>query len=955
MMSKHSFWKYFLWLGMSLLLASMTIYPSMAEENWMAKWQDLNKNSVKAYEEGRYADGITMARQALALAQRHLGKHHPETLGCLNNLAMFYKALGLYKKAEPILKKILRLNRKILGPEHLNTISSLNNLGTMYKVMSRMDEAEPLLKEALGLNLKILGEKHPDTLASMSNLGLLYMDQGHPNAAETLLTDALRLSREFLGLYHSDTINYINNLGLLYQDQGRFGEAESLLRESLVLHTKVFGEKHPKTLLSMNSLAMYYLTLNRPAQAEPLSKTVLHASLETLGKPHPDTLMAMTNLAMVYKAMHRYEEAEPLFLETLPIYRKVLGDDHPDTLANLNNLGFFYFAQNKHEKAEQFFQESLRMHREKLGNHHPNTLKSINNLAMSLQARHHFKAALPLLWEFRKEGAAVWGPAHPHVLSAGLNLVAALINSDEKPQAVQVLESLEPPFVEWLDAQFSTAEARSTRRMVQKNVARYQSVVLSLALQFDGDAIERLATRIVLRWKGMEGEREQAITHMILNSKDPKIQDQAKRVQELRGKLPSLFHGPNPEAAQEVLATLDREETALRKASERFEAVLAGRLADADSIRNRLPDHSALLIVRGFGKYDFKDPEHSVLHFAGLLIRPHHKTLLRDLGKPGNWDLFTRLSQPFGEALNEIKRLYVVPDRELSLLPFETASMDSMGIPWLAKVDIRRLETGREFLFPVASSQTKGSLVMGDMDYSGPIDSSPPETPETSGMDFRAVMGHGMPIRFRPLAFSGEESQAVAKKLGSKSDFAPVRLLQGKEAQERVLKELTVPPKVLHLSTHGFYLRPSQDVTQPLLLGGVALAGANTTLRAYRQGMPVPSGHDGILFAVEAQDLRLEGTQLVVLSACETAQGTMDRSEGIEGLARALRIAGARHVLLALTPVPDLHTKQFMEAFYHVWLENPEDPQAALRTVKLQWFREGRNQETWTPFIMIGL
>ena len=71
------------------------------------------------------------------------------------------------------------------------------------------------------------------------------------------------------------------------------------------------------------------------------------------------------------------------------------------------------------------------------------------------------------------------------------------------------------------------------------------------------------------------------------------------------------------------------------------------------------------------------------------------------------------------------------------------------------------------------------------------------------------------------------------------------------------------PPRVLHLATHGFYL--ANETREPMMQSGVALAGANRELAG--------KGADGILFALEAQGLNLEGSELVVLSACDTAQG----------------------------------------------------------------------------------
>src|SRR5438105_4676256 len=70
----------------------------------------------------------------------------------------------------------------------------------------------------------------------------------------------------------------------------------------------------------------------------------------------------------------------------------------------------------------------------------------------------------------------------------------------------------------------------------------------------------------------------------------------------------------------------------------------------------------------------------------------------------------------------------------------------------------------------------------------------------------------------------------------------------------------------------------------------------------------------------EVQDLDLDGTELVVLSACKTAQGQIDYGEGVSGLVRALRTAGARHVLVTLRKISDEGAADFVQRFYRHWL-----------------------------------
>jgi CHAT domain-containing protein len=171
---------------------------------------------------------------------------------------------------------------------------------------------------------------------------------------------------------------------------------------------------------------------------------------------------------------------------------------------------------------------------------------------------------------------------------------------------------------------------------------------------------------------------------------------------------------------------------------------------------------------------------------------------------------------------------------------------------------------------------------------------------------------------------------------------------------------LKTPPRVLHLATHAFY-RPNES-REPMLLAGIALAGANRELSG--------TGRAGLLFALEAEGLNLEGTELVVLSACGTAKGSLDYSDGVFGLVRALRTAGAHNVLVTLWKRDDGKARRFVVEFYKNWLaQKHSDPAAALRDTQRYWISEhGRlaarggvfwraahawTPQAWAPYVVI--
>ena len=199
---------------------------------------------------------------------------------------------------------------------------------------------------------------------------------------------------------------------------------------------------------------------------------------------------------------------------------------------------------------------------------------------------------------------------------------------------------------------------------------------------------------------------------------------------------------------------------------------------------------------------------------------------------------------------------------------------------------------------------------------------------------------------FGALTHSKEEVETIADLYGDARRDETVKLAEGATPTKDWLLGQP-PPRVLHLATHGFYRAPKQPSDQPMLLAGIALAGANRSLKE--------GGEGGILYALEAQDLNLEGTELVVLSACQTALGQYDYGDGVSGLVRALRVAGARNVLVTLRSVDDEQAAKFMQRFYFHWLsQTKSDPAAALRDAQAEYASAPTQDTTWTSFIIIG-
>jgi CHAT domain-containing protein len=176
-------------------------------------------------------------------------------------------------------------------------------------------------------------------------------------------------------------------------------------------------------------------------------------------------------------------------------------------------------------------------------------------------------------------------------------------------------------------------------------------------------------------------------------------------------------------------------------------------------------------------------------------------------------------------------------------------------------------------------------------------------------------------------------------------------------------------PRVVHIATHGFFLsdeelkanaaaegKTANVGEDPMLRSGLFFAGAD---RVRAGAAPEAGVDDGVLTAFEASQLNLEGTELVVLSACETGLGQQSNSEGVFGLRRGLQESGADALLMSMWSVPDKETQELMALFYQKWLGGLDKPEA-LRQAQLQERETVRQRYGkdlpfyWGAFVMVS-
>jgi len=184
--------------------------------------------------------------------------------------------------------------------------------------------------------------------------------------------------------------------------------------------------------------------------------------------------------------------------------------------------------------------------------------------------------------------------------------------------------------------------------------------------------------------------------------------------------------------------------------------------------------------------------------------------------------------------------------------------------------------------------------------------------------------------------------------------FGSVKTYEGKAARTEAVQKLP-PARILHFATHGTYVEwiPNQQesdlrspgsrqsaASNPMLRSAIILAGANRPPRA--------TGIDGLLTAEEVSLLNLQGTELVVLSACESGLGEVKASEGVFGLHRAFIHAGAHSLIVTLYEVPDTETGKVMKRFYEN-LAAKQSKSDSLAVAQRSYLRERRGENGQNP------
>jgi CHAT domain-containing protein len=810
-----------------------------------------------------------------------------------------------------------------------------------------LERAEAYRLRALDVHARARGLASPEALLELNALAAIYLEKGDQARADRLVNHILTIGGTTPRPEHRFLAETLDSLAQRAFGEFRLDLAERLATRAVQLLEALEGPGARETIQAVYMLANVQRATTDLEHAESNYRRAVQG-FEAIGR-HDEAVTASIDLGKIYRERGAYPVGKLVFDNAIARLRERPTPDRSLLASALGNLAELHYDAGEHELADATYAEALAaldgakddverpwlLHGRAILNYH---------LGRHAVARDLYEEARRL-WTERK------GDDHPFVATATANLALAQWAVGDVDGALAAFRGAARRRDQDLRRTLAVGSERKRLAYARATLDDLHKILsFHFATTPPRADVGRFAAECTLQRKGLVLD---AIAHtfaQVRHLTDPADQALIDRLQTVRAEIAGLIApsplGPPPAPGRERLDGLREEE-------ERLEAALShrGALADPDlapvtleSVQRALPDDTALVEIVQFrsfnppraGTDDVWRPD----RYAALVLRasgePHWidlgpaaaidevgerlRRLLRNRasaaadGERAAADLHAILVAPLEPAIAGARRLVVSPDGKLTMVPFGILG-DARGQRLASRHTVSYAAAGREIQSPSATAPgTRNVVVIAAPDY----EAEAPNAPAASGVDRFAERG-----AFAPLAGARAEGEEIEALLED------VTVLAGAAATVEAVTAVR-RPAVLHVATHGFFSpidepevrrsvellplggglveqRSRVPVANPMFFSGIALAGANRR---------TAGASTGVLTAQQIAGLDLRGTQLVVLSACETGLGTVERGSEFTGMRRALSIAGAATQITSLWRVDDEATRALMRHFY---------------------------------------
>ncbi len=910
--------------------------------NKLEEGQHLNMIGNYYWNSSNFSKALDYYLQAVEAIQETDVK--TQWISYLYNAGLMHCYLSQQTKGREFYDRALKVAREIGHKEEEAKI--LRSIGYTHTQVSEFTLALKYYQEALQIAQDISDRQRQ--AQCFSDIADIHLKRGHFTQAIERFQDGLVLARE-IGDKRIE-LWALNGMGNVFLKTGDFSKALDHYLYALEVNKQLKMRYHDAILL--NNIANIYKNIGDHTKALDYYRQALDVYKETGSKSAEG--ITLSNIASLYFDQKEYAQALNYYRQAFQIARDT-GDKRAEAL-RLNNLANIYTQMGNFLDAHKFYDEALAL-AQNLGTKeievevYRNRGYLFDRIGDYSKAQESFLKSISLSQEI---GFAQWTwKAH-----AGL---AGVYEKQEKFQEALKHYKKAIDYTERLRSQIQLEEHKSG--FLSDKIEVYISLTNLLFV---------LHQKQPSKGYGKESfyYAEKAKARAFLDSlqegkisleKDlsPEIQDKEDDVLRKISALQTELVKPQITARRrdELLTELEKTEEEylrlvqrMKRSHPEYAQIVYPEPYQLAVIQEKLLKEDTALLEYLFGEgkaflFFVAENEFSIHNLStskDLNERANDYISLLKAGSDKKFEafkagerLYRELIGPIRDKLEPIKRLIIIPDGNLNYLPFEAlvaSGSDNQPAFFIA-----------DYMISYAPSATALVDILGREEPTAPqkdlLAFANPEYGFAESSGKKVDAGHvlrefylGQEFDCSPLKYSVEEVNQISRLIKKKSRD----VYTGKEATEERIKSLVLKDyEIIHFATHGF-IDEKVPLRSSLLLA-----------------LDEDPKEDGFFQSREIYGADL-AANLVVLSACQTGRGKLERGEGVMGLSRAFFYAGADSVLASLWSINDKATSVFMKYFYQ-GLSQGLSKGEALQKAKLEMIGSPyKHPFYWASFVLSG-
>lgn len=885
---------------------------------------------------------------------------------CLFELAKNYYTIGNYGLSESYYKSCGKIREKLYGINSIGYGDVVTNLGIIYHFSGNYKKGLEYYKRALKIRQVNPGQDSKEYASSLHNLGSIMEEMGLLEEATKIYSKSTKLRKEVFGENSIEYVRSLINNGLLEKSKGNFHKADKYFREGINILEIFFPDENIERGFAYLNYSIHLVDIGHIETAKKFNRKAYFNFSKVAGNNHPIIGQIELNYSIILLENREYDKAKSHLDLANNIYEKSFGNNNVKTTkAKLLQINY-NLLENNFESADSlckiFYQNIEAVKKEKDLCYFYGTYAKVAFEVRDTQlSERYFKECYSCLEQTPKD---------QNYLKLLKDYISFLIRINKKSEALSLSKELIDEKNKYVNKAINFLSVEELIDFINYS-KRYSNQFLNIIINSQihlGEEEKLLGLKELLNLRGFVLENIRKRDLQIKNGGDS-LQTIHRELKNIKKKEYELII--NNEQKTSLLDILVKKRDSLEKVL--IEAIpdfnLEKDFQPLDVIKSKFGNEAGLIVTYELDEisetyiicfHDFMNSSTKYFKVKGI------ESILNVDDDKNYWfkNDFGILNSYLEQFLEGKSTLIYLPSGIFNKVNF--GAMNFKGNPLSFYYDIKQLIGLYNSKAGFTNSGNSDALLFGGLNYDSTGYGHPLPNPEdviTRSLRMFRVDSTNLISNWEYISESKTEVRELSKMLNQKG-FSVSEYYDSAGTEEIFKKILQKKhsPRILHFATHGFFFPESETEKNdfdpvfkisehPMLRSGLILAGANY---AWAHGHPKdPNGEDGILTAYEISQMDLSGTELVVLSACETGLGDIKGNEGVYGLQRAFKIAGAKYIIMSLWKVPDFQTRKLMTTFYDYWLNKEMEIPEAFRAAQQKMKEVYEDPYYWAGFILV--